>query len=166
MSSLCPQHCGPFTAVQVALDQSIYRPLAPLSPSLPSPMMRRPLSNGGARLTSLSASLRPKSQHAQGFVEFLFLNRAMSVHLIRSTVKQLHLPSIFANCLLSLIAPIKGQRSLYCRNSAYGRWLHNEPRWISRFGQDKIVVHTIRFKGLARKAFRGVMHLNVRVRLR
>ena len=31
---LCPQHCGPFTAVQVALDQSIYRPLAPLSLSL------------------------------------------------------------------------------------------------------------------------------------
>ena len=38
---LCPQHCGPFTAVQVVLDQSIYRPLVPLSPSLPSPMMRR-----------------------------------------------------------------------------------------------------------------------------
>ena len=35
---LLPKHCGPFTAVQVALDQSIYRPLVPPSLS-PSPVM-------------------------------------------------------------------------------------------------------------------------------
>ena len=58
---LCPQHCGPFTAVQVVLDQSIYRPLAPLSPlSISADDEAYALDHGYASSTSPSTSLRPK----------------------------------------------------------------------------------------------------------
>ena len=61
-SPSCPQHFGPFTAAQVALDQSIYRPLA-LSLFL-SPLAddeAHAYHDGDASSTSPSASLRPKS---------------------------------------------------------------------------------------------------------
>ena len=60
---LCPQHCGPFTAAaQVALDQSIYRLLAPLSLSLSifADDEAYALHHGDASSTSPSTSLRPK----------------------------------------------------------------------------------------------------------
>ena len=63
---VCAQHYGPFTAVQVALDQSIYRPLLPLyrlslSFSIPADDEAYALIHGGASSTSSSTSLRPKT---------------------------------------------------------------------------------------------------------